>query len=167
MSADQTVAPFVFVIDTDAYAGNFEREMTAFLTGAVGDCGVGDEEAVLFQSAGMYKPLRDKTQYEPDEHGCCRPTSIWPTPNRWNNGNGKHFNGDPTEKGRYPAYESVAIFFSERPTDEEIAFLKQRAEEYREVLLQADRRYNKKAKKLNIKGFRLISQQIKRDESAV
>lgn len=34
---------YSFIIDTNSYAGNFEREMCAYLTGQVGDCGVGDE----------------------------------------------------------------------------------------------------------------------------
>jgi len=39
---------YKFIIDTDQYAGNFEREMCAYLTGTVGECGVGDEFAELF-----------------------------------------------------------------------------------------------------------------------
>lgn len=39
---------WVFVIDTDKYAGNFERAMTAFCTGRTGECDVGREQAVLF-----------------------------------------------------------------------------------------------------------------------
>lgn len=37
------------VVDTDKYAGNFEREMTAFMTGVVGDCEVGSELQKTFQ----------------------------------------------------------------------------------------------------------------------
>ncbi|KKK83825.1 hypothetical protein LCGC14_2789530, partial [marine sediment metagenome] len=32
---------WIFIIDTDSYAGNFEREMCAYITGRVGECGVG------------------------------------------------------------------------------------------------------------------------------
>lgn len=39
---------FLFVIDTDAYAGNFEREMCAYMTGHVGDCAVGDDKAKMY-----------------------------------------------------------------------------------------------------------------------
>ena len=36
-----------FVVDTDTYAGNFEREMCAFMTGITGACGVGKEEVLI------------------------------------------------------------------------------------------------------------------------
>jgi len=38
-----------FIIDTNEYAGNFEREMCAYCTGQIGDCGVGEEEAEKFE----------------------------------------------------------------------------------------------------------------------
>ena len=33
------------IVDTENYAGNFERELVAYATGCYGDCGVGDGEA--------------------------------------------------------------------------------------------------------------------------
>ena len=36
---------YLFVIDTDSYSGNFEREMCAYCTGQIGDCEVGIEHA--------------------------------------------------------------------------------------------------------------------------
>ena len=38
---------YLFVIDTDIYAGNFERQMCAYITGQIGECEVGKENAEL------------------------------------------------------------------------------------------------------------------------
>jgi hypothetical protein len=37
---------YVFIIDTEQYAGNFEREMCAYCTGILGDCEVGEDALV-------------------------------------------------------------------------------------------------------------------------
>lgn len=39
---------YIFIIDTDSYAGNFERELTAYITGVVGGCEVGDDFAKIY-----------------------------------------------------------------------------------------------------------------------
>ena len=87
---------FVFVVDTDSYAGNFEREMCAFMTGKIGDCEVGKEFAEMYykesnvtsdgenEHNSYIKPL-------PDDHGCYRPCAVWTTPGWFNNGMGGHF----------------------------------------------------------------------------
>jgi hypothetical protein len=89
----------VIIFDTDSYAGNFEREMCAYVTGQYGECEVGRElaEAVLptLSHADWYEK---HVVSEPDEHGCWRPTSIWPNA------------VEPTH-----SYESVAIFVDEFP----------------------------------------------------
>jgi hypothetical protein len=115
MSSDQ---PFnkVIVFDTDAYAGNFEREMCAYITGRYGVCEVGKElaESVL-PELGHAAWYEDHVVPEPDEHGTWRPASIWPTagPN------------DP----EHP-YESVAIFVDEFPPDDVLAEMVTRALAY-------------------------------------
>jgi hypothetical protein len=62
---------YAFVIDTDQYAGNFEREMTAYLTGRIGQCGVGDNMIeklpIKFDNVTMLK----------DQYGTSRPTTCW------------------------------------------------------------------------------------------
>jgi len=87
---------FIFVIDTEQYAGNFEREMCAYMTGQYGECGVGDDMARLFeQETDWPENLFDSiTEQVPDEHGCCRPAKIWPTPGWFNNGMGGHYRED-------------------------------------------------------------------------
>jgi len=126
---------FIFVIDTDTYSGNFERELCVFCTGQYGECEVGMDLAKQFKAnfPAEYKELRKIVNcYVPDEHGVGRPATIWPTPGFWNNGNGKHFpdfkwNG---KSDKYPAYQSVAIFFYKKPTHEQINFICQRACDY-------------------------------------
>lgn len=142
----------IFIVHTDQYSGNFERQMTAFMTGQVGDCGVGEEyaEEVMDdfneQDFEAFQEIIGSCQ---DDHGCDRPCEIWPTPGRYNNGMGGHFDGDPKDgEGRWPAYESVAIYFDEMPTPQQIQFMKDRAYEFAKNF-----RYE-----IKITGFEMIKQ---------
>lgn len=168
----------LFVVDTDTYAGNFEREMCAFMTGRIGECGVGKKSRRQYRDAG-HKPLRDLVESHSDEHGCFRPVTIWATPGWLNDGMGHEYReghydpsvvienynrklleyAESTKKAyaaahgereaqrilseclitdgvihKCPAYLSVGIYLSRRPTEEEIAFLKQRAQAFCGVL---------------------------------
>lgn len=89
MSTNLLTAPWLFVIDTEDYAGNFERELCAYITGRVGECGVGDDMAELFKKE-VGEPF-DEVIEETDEHGCNRPTTIYPTPGWFNDGMGGHY----------------------------------------------------------------------------
>lgn len=142
---------YIFIIDTNLYAGNFEREMCGYVTGEIGECGVGREEAEIFRS----EVNEDEFSYiikQSNEDGCPRPVSIWPTEGRWNNGSGSHFNDDEFDpalswKGvKWPAYESVAIFFKIRPTEDQIELMKGRAEAF-----------TSREAGLKILGYRLIT----------
>lgn len=85
---------FIFVIDTDTYAGNFEREMTAFCTGCTGECGVGERYAEMFlaeHGPDMADDFRNLVAWYPDDHGVGRPAAIWPTPGFWNDGMGDEY----------------------------------------------------------------------------
>lgn len=124
---------WAFVIDTDAYAGNFEREMTAYLTGVIGECKVGEE---LVEELPIN--FKNSVQQVADEHGCYRPTSCWLEP-------------------RSNKYNSVAIFFYERPTKEQISFMKERVDSFNKIWKTKGRmaRFNKDPD-INILGFRLV-----------
>ena len=113
----------IVVIDTDSYAGNFEREMCAYITGQIGDCCVGDKKAALAAeelaevtifNGEEQEPILEYFEYsveqEGDEHGCRRPVEIW---NDLGNG-----------------YSSLAIFFNEIPPDEVLAIMLERAKEF-------------------------------------
>lgn len=90
------------IIKTDQYAGNFEREMTAYCTGCIGDCGVGDEHRDLFQEeTGEPGMFDDFILNLPDDHGCSRPCCC--------NGN------------------DVWILFYNLPTDDMMTLIRERA----------------------------------------
>ena len=136
-----------FVIDTDQYAGNFEREMCAHLTGCVGECGVGDE----FVDEGNKKQFIENVIDMPDDHGCYRPVTCYPLPDD-------------------SANNAVAIFFDNNnpPTEEQIALMKERAgtflEAYRTTGSMAE--FNKD-KVINVTGFRLIEFSTAKSETSI
>ncbi len=126
---------FIFVIDTDQYSGNFERELCAYCTGMYGECEVGKEIAEKFEEKfpDEYNKLHQIIDcFVPDKHGTGWPAAIWPTPGIWNNGHGKHFSDSKWDGkcDKWPAYQSVAIFFDTKPTHEQINFICQRATDY-------------------------------------
>lgn len=136
---------YIFVIDTNKYAGNFERELTGYCTGHVGECDVGDDQAVLFEEeVGSYgDEIFPNILQVPDDNGCWRPCYIWKTPGRKNDGYGGHSDGE----GGYPAYESVAIFFESPLTDDQVKLLEERAKKF------CDR------EDIQIRGFRILKEQ--------
>lgn len=126
---------FIFIIDTDKYAGNFEREMCAYMTGQVGDCGVGEDIAEDFedQFPSEYKKFEAIILKVPDDSGCFRPVQIEPIKSTI-------------------AYNAVGINFSERPHEKLIEFMKSRAKEFA------------KAIKLKISGYRLVKEETIRQD---
>jgi hypothetical protein len=86
-------ADFLFVIDTNQYAGNFEREMCAFLTGHVGECEVGDEMAERHRKemGNAGDSLFSNVVSVSDDRGCSRPATIWRNPRYANDGHGGHY----------------------------------------------------------------------------
>jgi len=107
---------YYFVIDTDEYAGNFERQTCAFVTGTVGECGVGDkiaERAKKEFDEDLLEFFESRIMYEPDEHGCCRPCKIYPTPGFYNNGLGFAY-VDGEEKEAIEAYRKECIDYGNK-----------------------------------------------------
>lgn len=91
---------FLFVVDTDQYAGNFERQMVAHMSGRYGDCGVGDDIAavaegeIVRESPAIAEWLQDNVLSESDDRGCRRPATIWPTPGWFSDGLGTQWRDD-------------------------------------------------------------------------
>lgn len=85
------------IVDTDKYSGNFEREMCAYATGQVGECGVGDniaaEELPNIVHADWWED-NVRQQYD----GCARPVGIYPTPGFINDGMGGHYSDTPENR---------------------------------------------------------------------
>lgn len=94
MSVHFSLPPFAIVIDTSQYAGNFERQMCAYITGIAGDCGVGQK---LAEKAEKELPKFAKTWFDnniisvTDDRGYFRNCSIWPNPKWFNDGRGNHW----------------------------------------------------------------------------
>lgn len=83
------------IVDTENYAGNFERQMCAFVTGQVGDCGVGESlakeeirqgEIVYLEWWEKHIVLRDDPRF--NETVIRRPVAIAATPGWFNSGLG-------------------------------------------------------------------------------
>lgn len=70
-----------FFVETDSYAGNFERELCAYVFGAIGDCEVG-EELVDSEIEDLFDPYINR-HYSNDD-GCYRPVEITEYQGEWN-----------------------------------------------------------------------------------
>ena len=99
---------YEIVLETNCYAGNYEREMCAFMTGQIGDCSVGNEIAKEFKKEfpEMYEKFEENIRQEYD--GCYRPVSA----------NSK-------------SKEGLTIYFFNTPTNKELEFMKRRASEFK------------------------------------
>lgn len=155
---------YLFIIDTDTYTGNFERELCAYITGYAGECGVGQDIADKIEKDLEFNYLKYIDTHillRPDEHGCHRPVSIWPTPGWVNDGMGNCRQG--SEDG-WPAYMSVAIFFVDEIPDNIATVMQSRAHEF-ERLIKAGEIENAGGVWLGnqsfcINGFRLVKQEL-------
>ena len=190
---------FIFTIDTDHYAGNFERELTAYCTGHIGECGVGAEKAEMYEDEEKYR--FNNIEQKADDHGCHRPCSIYPTPGFYNDGMGGVYTdesdmnvvlenykkshieykeqgrhnyirwdkeGNTTKNverldkeiedikkidsiGKYPTYQSVAIYFNTKPTKKQIEIIKSRSEKYCNEDI---------GREFKILGYRLLEERV-------
>jgi len=149
---------YLFVIDTDTYAGNFERQMCAYVTGQIGECEVGKEQAQIAQREipQVVVQLEDLVDQVPDEHGCHRPVSIFPNPRYGNDGNGNHalLTNENRDRFPWPVYCSVAIYFHSIPDSGLLSAMKTRAQTIASVGVGL-RGYEQT---VGIEGFRFLEQ---------
>jgi hypothetical protein len=175
---------YLFVIDTDSYSGNFEREMCAYITGQLGECGVGDD---YIDESLTYDMFEDKVFTYFNDHGCARPVEIFDNPRHFNDGLGDFYKKGQEQEAfeKYKAkadscssyvadvirsrtfedfcskqclaYLSVAIAFKNKPSPELIALVKERAHQFLEVYdRKYTQRFNRDGDKITIEGFRLV-----------
>lgn len=86
----------VFIIDTEQYAGQFERDMCAYMTGQPGDADT--DEISAFQAEvlpSLAAQVGALVGYFADEHGPRGPADILPTPGWFNHGLGGHYRDIP------------------------------------------------------------------------
>lgn len=108
---------YVLIIDTDQYAGNFEREMCGFLTGTY------DED----RSHGCYDANRTKEEFpEFVERFVKKKTTLA------HDEYGEVGNTIATTKEAPLIYNSVAIFFEKELTALEMDFIRVRAPKFRD-----------------------------------
>lgn len=103
------------VIDTNSYAGNFERELCAYVTGQYGECGVGKDYAEYFSPQIAHLDWWDshivsRSEYR-HESPCKRPATIY-----WNDKTG--------------SYNSVAIYVKKIPTENIMIEFAERIKEF-------------------------------------
>lgn len=132
--------PFEFVIDTNSYAGNFERELCAYVTGYWDNETHGGDQAEVFEKEiGNPNPFEGYVTYaitRDDDVPVYAPQCIeWESTNKANN--------------------SVGIFFEKEPTPELITLMKKRAKRFTKKGKIFDRRV-----KLKILGFRFLRRTV-------
>jgi len=91
---------YQLVVKTNCYAGNFEREMCAYMTGQIGDCEVGGK----FVKEEIKEKFEDKISGEVDDNGTFRPVAL-------DDENSDNF----------------VIFLEEKLSKEDVKFLEKRA----------------------------------------
>jgi hypothetical protein len=137
LNAFSVTPKFTVVVDTDSYAGAFEREMCAYITGQTGECGVGKDYAEFAYSSNVqpgHKALskRDQTWFESHSQpllgakdgDCYRPVSIARTP------------GARPRNGHSEAFHSVEMFFDKQPSGTLFKTMTTRAYKFVELFRQ-------------------------------
>ena len=150
---------WIFVIDTENYAGNFERGMCAYLTGEIGECGVGQQYANIFRNEVKNVDFSKSILLENDGSSCYRPVSIYQTIGWYSDAKGGFFRDDAgkaTSK-KYPAYLSVGIFFEKKPSQAQIDLMKSRAYQFAKLKHESIDNFKIDVK---ITGFRLIEKLV-------
>lgn len=157
---------YVCVIDTNLFAGDFERELTGYVFNApeFGDSVGSDEdfEEALESNPVVFGSIQDNlVSVEHAEYGEIY-QDIWATPGRLNNGVGKMYDAAPGETG-FPAFESVAVFLERPYTEDELAVITERANAFAETFVN---RWNPNQKtQLIIKGIRQLAITVKRSKT--
>ena len=152
---------YLVIIDTSSYAGSFNRDMCAYITGQLGDCGVGrDQRDVFLDEEGVEKDewFAEHIEHTTDDHGCWRPVALSSTPGWFNDGAGHFYREDsydPVEVlnnynayaernnhpmrasssndiRKYDAFLSFEIMFLEELPDDMFDLIVRRAHKYAE-----------------------------------
>ena len=141
-------AQYEFIVDTDSYSGNFERELCAYITGHWDNESHGNHQAEIFkEEVGDHDPFEDYITYAPtcdDDMPILAPECLEITPKKY---------------GAAGSYNSVGIFFHKMPPPELIQLMKDRAYKFAKEGLVFDKPVN-----LKILGFRIKEQVVEERE---
>jgi len=100
---------YILRIETDRYAGNFDKDMCAYITGLIDANNCGYEMAKIFKSDNVDESISewfdDETIFIQDEHGAYRSVQMYGPPN----------------------YKSIEVRFCSLPTTEILDFIYNRA----------------------------------------
>jgi len=127
---------YAVIVRTDSYAGNFERELCAHLTGQIGECEVGEE----YVDSEVAEIFEEVVNQKPDDHACYRPVSL---------------GGCNLTEG-YNA-QDIVIWFSETPDKEQVDLIEERAKTFSDIYV-AKREWNKPVKILGIEPIKILTQ---------
>lgn len=171
---------YSFLIDTDRYSGNFEREMLYFVTGQQncpdGATGMNYEDyskpaVIAAIEAGVdFEELLEYRLHQSDDIPEDTCVTIAPTPGFFNDGKGNHYKDTPANRKKaklwqntpWPAYQSVQFFLSRKPTLKEIDFMKKQA-----LAFAAAPKINSWDSRPKILGFRLVTEATKEESESV
>jgi hypothetical protein len=128
---------WAFVVDTDSYAGNFERELSSFVVGRCDEHGEhrgGPYIEMYEKDFPDSDPFEDLVTTRVDDHGddyiARAPMALAPTPGYSIDGWGKVMKLEPGKNPKHAAYNSVAIFLSRKPTNAELRILAERSKRF-------------------------------------
>lgn len=125
-----------FVIDTNLYAGNFEREMCGYVTGVWDGETHGGDQAAVFHKEVEGNPFAELVELRSDgDHGWMQPEHLERTPPAFKQNN------------------SVAIHFEKEPPPDLIELMKSRARKF----AQEGRIFDRPVEGLRILNFRLLT----------
>lgn len=153
---------YVVIIDTDSYAGNFERQMTAYAAGAFDeDRYHGNNEFDEFDEDAENDPrlvaIQEKLITVTHRDYGEVSNTIWSTPGRVNNGMGVSSDAADDAIG-FPSYESAAFFTDEPLTQEELDLVLKRASKYGDERVT----WNNQLDPVKVLGIRQIEISVER-----
>ena len=136
----QSSEHYILIVDTDRFSGPFCYELVAFSIGVLqGIRARGIEEYAAFNTwcSDAFGGVNPFSAISCDANGAetgerWAPCARWLTPGKVSDGSGKSYKAadlDPTKLANcWEAYDSVAMFFRERPNDRLIGIVRERAE---------------------------------------
>jgi len=160
---------YLFVIDTEQFVGDFDREMTAYVTGRVSSDGIASKEAQLFYKEtnlwtgdwnnssldvkSCYSKLNNPFGFvmlQTDNDGVRNPSEMYSTQG-WVSVDGQYVKeAEANGLMRGTAFLSLAIYMERTPTEHEESLLVERSHKFTDYWKS----------KIDIAGFRLIEKTI-------